>query len=132
MVLNDPKSFSVDVEGKFTKQKYMGVFKVRPLLSHRDKLRREEIRRQLIGTFGENVSEDAYRIASVFSKIWAHLVEAPSWWKDAGNGIELLDEEPVEAVISKLVEFELEITGNFIKEGEKAKEQLTDISKKQA
>lgn len=130
MVINDPKSFSVDVEGKFTKTKYMGVFKVRPLLSHRDKLRREEIRRQLVGTFSEGASEDAFRIATVFSKIWAHLVEAPSWWKDAGNGIDLLDEEPVEAVISKLIEYELEITGQITQDGEKAKEELTDIVKK--
>ena len=129
MILNDPKSFSVDVEGSMTKNTYKGVFKVRPLLSHRDKLRRDEIKRQLVGGTPDGTGVAALRIAEIFSKIWAHLVEAPSWWKDAGNGLDLIDEEPVVAVIDKIVDIEQEAMGAIAKEGEVAKKDLVEIAK---
>jgi len=130
MVLNDPKSFSVDVKGESTQQQYSGVFKVRLLLTHRQKLQKDEMKRQLLGVAPENPSQDAFKTAIIFSKIWAHLVEAPSWWKDAGNGIDLLDEAPVDDVISKLAAMEEELNKSLSKEGDKAKEELTEIAKK--
>lgn len=129
-ISNDPKSFSVDVEGSTTKRRYNGVFKVRPLLSHRQKLQKDEMKRQLLGMLPDGASNDAFKTAVIFSTIWAHLVEAPGWWKDASNGIDLLDEEPIEAVIDKIVAFEEEVKGQLIKDGEKAKEGLTEIAKK--
>lgn len=131
MVLNDPKSFSIDVEGSITKRRYEGVFKVRPLLTHRQKLQRDEMKRQLLGAMPESATNDAFKTAVIFSKIWIHLVEAPSWWKDAANGIELLDEEPVSAVVDKIVDIENEVMGKIVQEGSKAKEGLVAISKKQ-
>lgn len=131
MILNDPKTFSVDIKGSVTKTNYSGVFKVRPLLSHRDKLRRDEMKRQLIGGFPDSTSVSAMRIAEIFSKIWAHTVDAPSWWKDSGNGIDLLEDDPVEEVINKILEIEREALGIVEEEGEKAKKELTEMAKKQ-
>jgi hypothetical protein len=130
MILNDPKTFVVDVEGSITKQRFQGLFKVRPLLSHRDKLRRDELKRSLIGAQPDATSVNAMRISEIFSKIWAHTVEAPSWWKDAGNGLDLIDEEPVVAVIDKIVELEQELLGTLTKAGEEAKATLADVAKK--
>jgi hypothetical protein len=130
MVLNDPKSFSIDVEGSTTKQKYIGIFKVRPLLSHRQKLQKDESKRQLLGTLPETATIDAMKTALIFSKVWAHLIEAPSWWKEAANGIDLLDDEPVGMVYDKIIDIETEITGNLEKDGEKAKTELADLKKK--
>ena len=129
MILNDPKSFSVDVEGSMTKNSYKGVFKIRPLLSHRDKLRRDELKRQLIGATPDGTGVAALRTAEIFSKIWVHLTESPSWWRDAGNGLDLIDEEPVVAVIDKIVEMEQEVMGGISKEGEEAKKELVEIAK---
>lgn len=129
MILNDPRSFPVDVEGSVTKTGYKGVFKIRPLLSHRDKLRRDEMKRQLVGAMPDGTGIAAMRTAEIFSKIWAHVVEAPSWWKDAGNGLDLIDEEPVVAVIDKIVEMEQEVMGTLSKEGEEAKKELVVIAK---
>lgn len=130
MVLNDPKSFTIDVEGSTTKQKYTGVFKIRPLLSHRQKLQKDESKRQLLGVLPDSASVDAMKTAIIFSKVWAHVLEAPGWWKEAANGIDLLDDDPVGMVYDKIIEIENELTGNIEKDGEKAKEGLADLKKK--
>lgn len=130
MVLNDPKSFSIDIEGSTTKQKYTGVFKVRLLLSHRQKLQKDESRRQLLGTFPDQASVDAMKTAIIFSTIWAHMVEAPSWWKEAANGIDLLDEDPVGMVYDKIISLQEELLGKVEKDGEKAKEAIKEEMKK--
>ena len=75
MVNNDPKSVSIDVVGSTSKQHYIGVFKVKVLLSHRQKLQKDEMKRQLLGTNPEGASMDALKTAVIHSKIWAHLAE---------------------------------------------------------
>jgi hypothetical protein len=130
-ILNDPRSFLVDVVGSSTGRKYNGLFRVKPFLSHRDKLRRDEIKRQLIGSLPDGTSNAASQIAEIFGKIWAHLVEAPSWWKDAGNGIDLIDEEPVVAVIEELTRIEKEAQKSITESGDQAKTDLQNLAKKE-
>lgn len=130
MILNDPRSFSVEVEGTTTKQKYNGLFKMKPLLSHREKLRRDEIKRQILGALPEGALQASERTAIIFSKIWVHLIESPAWWREAGNGLDLLDEEPVMAVIDKIVDIEMEVLGKTEKEGEEAKKEIAELAKK--
>lgn len=129
MILNDPKSFTIDVKGTTTEQSYSGLFKMKPILSHREKLRRDELKRQVLGSNPESATEDSVRTAVIFSKIWIHLTESPAWWREANNGIDLLDEEPVLAVLDKIIELEGEILNKTQKDGEAAKKELTELSK---
>lgn len=131
MVLNDPKSFTIDVKGSVTNQDYKGLFRVKPLLSHRDRLRMDELKRQLLGSQLDSASPSALQISSIFSKIWVHLQDAPSWWKDAGNGVDLLDEEPVVEVLEKIASLEKESAAELTKTAEKAKAELVEMAKKQ-
>jgi hypothetical protein len=131
MFLNDPKTVAVDVVGELTKRSYAGVFKIKPLLSHRDRLQRDEFKRQLLGSNSEsNVSQEALKSALIFSKIWVHTIESPSWWKDSNNGLDLIDEEPVVALLDKILGIEIELVGKTEKEAESAKKELTDIAAK--
>jgi hypothetical protein len=107
-VANLPVEFSVDVVGEVTGETFKGVFKAVPRLSHRDNLRRDQLRRDLLGSKPEDASVDATNVSAVFSKLWVHLVEFPSWWKDSKNGLELLDETPVAAVYDNVARIERE------------------------
>lgn len=129
MFINDSRSIAVDIKGTVTGQQFMGVFKIKPLLSHRDKLRRDQLKRELLGVQSDQASEAAYRTAEVFSKLWCHIIESPSWWKDASNGLDLLDEEPIVFLIEAIVKMEQEILDGISKQGEESKKDLTELSK---
>ena len=119
-----PVEFSINVTGETTGETFKGVFKVKPRLSHRDTLLQDQMRRDLLGPKAEAAGQAAVANSLVFSKIWAHLVEAPSWWKDAGNGVDLYDEAPVVAVFDQIGKVEKEAIDSLKKAGEKAAEEL--------
>lgn len=127
---NLPVEFSVNVKGEVTGEDFKGVFKAVPRLSHRDNLRRDQLRRDLLGGKPEDASPDAMNVSLVFSKIWVHLVEAPSWWKDSGNGVNLLDESPVAAVYDNVARIEREALEAVQKKSEAvAKEAQEELKK---
>lgn len=130
MVLNDPKSVAIDVVGSTTKRRYDGIFKIRLLLSHRQKLQKDESKRQLLGTLPDSASVDAMKTAIIYSKCWAHVIDAPGWWKEAGNGLDLLDDEPAGLLYDKIVSMEESLTNTVEKEGEEAKKELTELKNK--
>ena len=105
---NLPVEFSVSVVGEVTGETFKGVFKAIPRLTHRDNLRRDQLRRDLLGSKPEDASADATNVSAVFSKIWAHVTDVPSWWKDSRNGLDLLDETPVAAVYDNVARIERE------------------------
>ncbi len=123
------KSFTVDVKGSVTGETYKGLFKVKPLLSHKDKLRRDEIRRSLLGEKATDASENAQTMASIFSKIYIHVIDAPSWWTNADNGSDLLDEEPVQQVLTEILKIESDQIESVKKQGEEAKKVLATEEK---
>jgi len=120
-----PVEFSINVTGT-SGEVFKGVFKVKPRLNPREVLQQDQIRRDLLGGGPKNAepSQAASSTASVYSKIWAHLIEAPSWWKDAQNGIELLDEEPIVKVYDEIVRIEKEHIDAVKAAGVKAAEAL--------
>ena len=119
-----PVEFSISVEGEITGEMFKGVFKCVPRLSHAGNLRRDQMRRDILGPKPEEASPDAQNISMVFSKIWAHVTEAPSWWKDSRNGLELLDESPVAAVYDQVARIEREAIEAVKKAAEQAKAEL--------
>lgn len=121
---NIPVEFSINVTGEVTGETWRGIFKAKPRLSHRDTLLQDQMRRDLLGPKAVEAGQSAQASAMVFSKIWVHLTEAPNWWKDAANGVDLLDEAPVVAVFDAITKMEKEATEKVKKEAEKAAEDL--------
>jgi hypothetical protein len=105
---NIPIEFSVAVKGETTGEEFKGVFKAVARLSHRGNLRRDQIRRDLLGMRPEDADAGALNVALVFSKIYVHVTETPSWWKDSKDGLELLDDSPVAAVYENVMRLERE------------------------
>ena len=127
---NLPVEFSVNVVGEVTGETFKGVFKAVPRLSHRDNLRRDQLRRDLLGAKPEDASADATNVSAVFSKIWVHVTEAPSWWKDSKNGLELLDETPVAAVYDNVSRIEREAIEAIQKKSAEVAQEVAEEVKK--
>lgn len=127
---NLPVEFSIDVTGETTGDRYQGVFKAIPRLSHSRTLNKDQIRRDLLGGKGEEASQEAINIANVFSTIYAHLTSAPSFWTDANRGLDLLDESVVAEVYSQIIKLEADASMAVKKAGEAAAKALKDAEAK--
>lgn len=119
-----PVEFSISVTGETTGESFKGVFKAKVRLSHRDTLLQDQMRRDLLGPKPESAGQAAVANSLVFSKIWVHLTDAPSWWKEAGNGVDLMDESPIVAVYDGIVKLEKDATDAVKKAGEAAAVEL--------
>lgn len=128
--MNEPVEVAINVDGDVTGEKYRGVFKIRPRLSHRDTLLRDQFRRDLLGKDAEMADANAVNIAEVFSKIWAHTVDAPIFWKDSNRGLELLDESPVVEIYKAIVAKEKEFVDALKKAGDEATKDLAQAQAK--
>lgn len=121
---NIPVEFTINVVGETTGESFRGNFKAKPRLSHRDTLTQDQMRRDLLGPKPADAGQAAIASSLVFSKIWIHLSEAPTFWKEAGNGMDFLDEAPVVAVYDNILRIEKEASDAIKKEGAAASEAL--------
>lgn len=101
-----------------------GKFVAKMRLSHRDNLKMDGFRRQLLGDKPEAAGDEAQGTATVFAKLWTHITDAPSWWKDSGNGLDLEDGAPVMDVFNALVALEKETLEDLKKKAEEARADL--------
>ncbi|NDC23765.1 MAG: hypothetical protein EBZ49_06505 [Proteobacteria bacterium] len=99
---NDTVQFSISVTGESTGEKWTGAFKCKTRLSHRDQLRLDQVRRDLLGPNPEGASPRAQNQAEVFSFIVAHLIDAPNWWRSNDNGLDLEDDNVVAEVYAQI------------------------------
>lgn len=116
-------SFTINVTAA-SGENYAGTFKVFKRLSHMQTLRRDELRRELLGARGESAPEAMYRSAFILSTCAAHVKDAPSWWKESSNGLDLLDEEPVSAVFAEISRVTSSATKELEEKANKAAEAL--------
>lgn len=122
--MNEPVEVAINVVGDVTGEKYRGVFKIKPRLSHRDTLMRDQFRRDLLGKDADMADPNAVNVAEVFSKIWAHTVESPMYWRESNRGLDLLDESPVVEIYKAIVAKEKEFIDALKKAGEEAAKEI--------
>lgn len=101
-----------------------GKFKVKTNLSYRDLLNMDAMRRQLLGSQGGDPSDVASLISSGLAKIRTHVVESPSWWRDADNGLEFDDVGVILAVLNEVTKAEAEAAKELQDAANKASEAL--------
>lgn len=117
-------SFTISVQGENPEDLFTGVFKVKTRLSHRDSLTRDQVRRSLLGPNPDGASPRAESTADVFSELAVRIVDAPSWWVGADNGMALMDDAPVSEVYKRTMESVAEALEATKKKGETAKTDL--------
>lgn len=115
---------TVDVIGETTHEKFPGVFKVRTRLSFRDALRRDEIRRSLLGPNPDGASPRATSIADICSELTVRIVESPSWWGNSDGGLELSDDNVLREVFESTMRAVSDAANDLQKKGEAAKKAL--------
>lgn len=116
-------TFSINVTAA-SGENYAGTFKVRKRLSHMQTLRRDELRRELLGTKPEAAPPILQQNAYILSTCAAYVVDGPSWWTSNSNGLDLLDEEPVAAVFAEIGKIIEEVNKELEGKAQKAAEAL--------
>lgn len=118
-------TFSISTNGETTGRLYNGKFTVKTFISRRDLFRVDELRRQLLGF---NAAESNLNgEAIMFGQLSVRIVEAPSWWTEAGGGLDLIDAN----VVGEVFKLTMEAEENARKEvSEEAKEAIKSLNKK--
>lgn len=121
---NDTVQFSISVTGEATGEKWTGAFKCKTRLSHRDQLRLDQVRRDLLGPNPDGASPRAQNQAEVFSFIVAHLIDAPNWWRSNDNGLDLEDDNVVAEVYAQITKAKAEATEKLKKAAGEAEREI--------
>jgi hypothetical protein len=119
--------FNVSVIGEKSGQPFNGDFTVKTRLTRSDYFRADEIRRSLLGVRPEAASPAVAGEAFVFAQLSVRITEAPKWWEDAQNGLELEDPNVIGTIFKLAVEKEEE---RVAKIQEESKAALTKIAAK--
>jgi hypothetical protein len=126
MEIKYESEFVVSVTGDTTGEKFEGKFKVRTRLSFRDQLRRDEIRRTILGVGADAAYARASSAADMFGELSVRVIESPTWWKNADNGLDLADDNVLSEVYKKALKAEKDLVDSLTKQGEQAKKDLQD------
>lgn len=121
---NNETSFTVNVTSELTGESFAGTFRVRKRLSHMQALRRDELRRELLGARSENAPDAMHKNAFILSTCEAYVISGPSWWTENSNGLDLLDEEPVAAVFEEVSKVIAQVNKDLEEKAKKATEVL--------
>jgi hypothetical protein len=127
MAISESVKFTVTITGETSGETWRGEFAAKPRLSHRDQLARDRIRRELLGPDGTNAVPRAHNQAEIFSQLAVRLTEAPKWWSEAGNGLDLDDDNIVAEVYSQVMRIEQEAFERVKKAAEDAKAELAKV-----
>ena len=80
--------------GEITKQKYFGTFRIKVILTQRERLLVEREYSALLPS-DKGASEENKLRAAVLAELSVRIAESPDWWKNSDYGRELLDSQPL-------------------------------------
>ena len=101
-------SFSISLTGDVTQEKWLGNFKCKLRLSHRDSLAKDVYRRQLLGANPDQASGRAASLAFIASELSVRITSAPAWFMASDNGLELSDDNVLAAIYDECTKKEKE------------------------
>lgn len=119
--------FTISVIGDTTGETLRGTFRAKKRLTHLDRLRRDQVRRELLGQISpESASSEAQSLAIGLADLRVRLVEMPSWWTDSDNGLKLEDENVLVKVYESAQKVEKEAREAIQKAAEAATAELKE------
>lgn len=119
----------VDLVGESTGESYQGDFVCKLRLSSRDRFQKDSVRRSLLGDRPEAASGDALVRAEMFSHLSVSLTETPPWWREAGNGLDLYDDNVLLTIYERVTNEQENVSKAAIEKAEAAKAELRDAAK---
>jgi hypothetical protein len=120
------QAFTISVVGDITGETFRGDFRAYKFLTHRQQLMLDQRRREILGTLPDGASVRAVNQATIFAQVQVRLSDAPKWWIESGNGIDLVDDNVVLAVFDNVMKVEQEALEAVKKKAEDAKESLKE------
>lgn len=125
-----PVEFTINVTGELSEENLAGKFKARPVLSLSQQLDVDRIRRELLGPNSnpDVASARAQNVATIFAELAIRIVDAPSWWKENGNGVGLLDDNVVKEVYDAAMDIEKRHVKAIRDRAEQAKKDLERVA----
>src|SRR5277367_6398183 len=101
-------SFSINILGETTGERYVGKFKCKVRLSMRDNITKDNIRRQLIGTNPIEAVPMASDLSQAAGELAVRIIDGPSWWLASDNGLDLEDTSVMVEVFNNAMRLEKE------------------------
>lgn len=123
-------SFTLHTVGETTEKTYAGEFRAKKRLSHRDHLRKDQVRRELLGGQAGVATERALSTAMILSELAVRLTKTPEWWTEAGNGLDLEDDNVIGTVYNEAVKIETEAAEAKKKRAEAIQRSLREEAEK--
>lgn len=118
------ESFHVSIEGDNTGEKWFGDFTAKKRLSHADHLRKDQVRREMLGGATGEPSQRAASTAMILSELTVRLTKAPGWWTDNDNGLKFEDDNIIGEVYDGAMKVEKDAAEAKKKKAEKAVEAM--------
>ncbi len=125
----ETEPFSIHVVGSETGKTWAGDFKTRKFLSHRLKLRRDAIIRELLGETNPQLSLQIDRAAKL-ADCQVSLVEFPDFWKDNGFGLDFDDDNLLDTIQGHVTRIQKSAVEAVRKAASDAIEKLKEEAKK--
>jgi hypothetical protein len=122
--------FTVHVVGDTTGLTWSGEFRAKKRLSHKDHLRKDQVRRELLGGQPGVPGERALTTSMILSELAVRLTKVPGWWTENGDGLEFQDDNVIGVVYDEALKVEREAAEKTKKAAEKIQEQLREEAKK--
>jgi hypothetical protein len=97
---------------------------VKTITTQRDFLKIDEKRRLLLGENAGAASPGAQQSAIVLAELAVKVLEAPKWWSDAQNGLDVEDDNIIGEIYGLTVKAELERKEKLQEESKAALERL--------
>jgi hypothetical protein len=129
MAKADTFSFSIAERGDVTGEQFNWSFTSKRMLSIRDRITRDGIRRQLIGERPQDAEANTVLRAEMLAFLQVSLTETPKAWKESGNGLDLFDDNIVMKVYEKTVEGQNQAIEEIEDAGDEAKIKLRKVAK---
>ncbi len=123
-VESNESSFEVRVDGEVTGEIWTGTFMAKKRLSHRDQLKKDLVRRELLGGAVGPATERANSTAMILSELAVRITKAPKWWTAMGDGLDFQDDNVISAVYDAAMAVERDAAEAHKKKAEKAIEEM--------
>lgn len=125
--------FTISLEGEVTGEKWFGEFSAKKRLSHKDHLRKDQVRRELLGGQTGEASQRAASTAMILSELAVRLTKSPAWWGANGDGLEFEDDNIIGAVYDAAMKVEKDAAEARKKKAEKEVEKMrAEMAEKKA
>jgi len=122
------KTVQIAEVGDNTQEEFVGTFVFRTMLSHRDNLNEDRIRRELlVGPTGSASGEEALNTAAIFAALTVRIINAPTWWTERNNGMDLYDNNVVAKVYAEARKAEADQLAELKAKAEAARAKLREL-----